>query len=103
MEITKFQKKVYEATKKIPCGRVSTYAEIARAIDNPAAVRAVGTALNKNPFAPVVPCHRVVRTDGTLGGFESGPMNKIVTLKSEGVEVVDNNIKDFDKIFFKIK
>jgi O-6-methylguanine DNA methyltransferase len=62
-----------------------TYAQVALAIGRPAAVRAVGNALNKNPFAPQVPCHRVVKSDGSLGGFAHGPRAKQALLKNEGV------------------
>ncbi|MDO8558041.1 MAG: MGMT family protein [bacterium] len=85
--MTLFQKHIYEITKKIPHGRVSTYAVVARAIGRPKAVRAVGSALNKNPFAPHVPCHRVVRSDLTVGGFASGSHAKIKLLLKEGVIV----------------
>ncbi len=59
--------------------------------------RAVGNALNKNPFAPLVPCHRVVSSDGSLGGFAYGSKAKIVLLKKEGVAVKNNQIVDFEK------
>lgn len=62
-----------------------TYAEVAQAIGKPRAARAVGNALNKNPFAPRVPCHRVIRSDGTLGGFASGTAAKRALLRREGV------------------
>jgi len=65
---TTFENKVYEALDKIPEGRVTTYRELGRHIDC-GAPRAVGQALRRNPFAPKVPCHRVVRTDRSLGGY----------------------------------
>ena len=61
-----------------------TYAQVAVAIGKPKAVRAVGNALNRNPFAPAVPCHRVVRSDGTIGGFASGAAMKRRLLRKEG-------------------
>ena len=69
---TDFQVRVWEALRAIPPGETATYAEIAARIGAPAAVRAVGTACGANPVAPVVPCHRVVRTDGGLGGYAYG-------------------------------
>jgi len=84
MKITLFQKQVYEAVKKIPKGKTMTYAEVAELIGKPRAARAVGNALNKNPFAPEVPCHRVIRSDGAIGGFAWGGNKKIQLLKSEG-------------------
>lgn len=67
--ISAFAKQVYESCKNIPAGKVSTYANIATTIGNPKATRAVGSALRKNPFAPHVPCHRIVASDLSLGGF----------------------------------
>lgn len=69
---TAFQKCVWLELLKIPKGKIVSYAELARRIGKPRAVRAVGSAVGKNPFAPAVPCHRVVRSDGSLGGY-SGP------------------------------
>lgn len=65
---TPFQQRVYDACREIPRGRVTTYGDLARHIDCGSA-RAVGQALRNNPFAPEVPCHRVVKTDRALGGF----------------------------------
>lgn len=84
--ITAFQRRVLEETRKVPRGQVSTYAEIARRIGNPKAVRAVGQALRRNPVPIVVPCHRVIASDGTLGGY-GGRMRdrrKIELLRLEG-------------------
>ena len=96
----KFNDKVYELTKKIPEGRVSTYKEIAEKL-GVKAYRAVGNALNKNPHAPVVPCHRVVSSNAGIGGFASGINNKIKILAKEGVKVKDNKIVDFEKKLFR--
>jgi len=68
-QCTPFQRKVYEAALKIPRGQVWTYAEVARAIGQPQAARAVGQALKRNRWAPAIPCHRVVASDGSLGGY----------------------------------
>jgi methylated-DNA-[protein]-cysteine S-methyltransferase len=83
MKITTFQQKVYDVVKKIPKGETLTYKEVAVAIGKPKAYRAVGNALNKNPFAPEVPCHRVIKSNGTPGGFAWGTSNKIQLLKKE--------------------
>jgi methylated-DNA-[protein]-cysteine S-methyltransferase len=101
--LTEFRQLVYRATKKIPRGRVSTYGNIARAIGRPGAGRAVGNALNKNPFAPRVPCHRVVRSNGAIGGFAGGAKRKTKLLKSEGVAVINGRIVEFKKIRFTFK
>ena len=96
----KFNDKVYELTKKIPEGRVSTYKEIAEKL-GVKAYRAVGNALNKNPHAPVVPCHSIVSSNAGIGGFASGINNKIKILAKEGVKVKDNKIVDFEKKLFR--
>lgn len=79
---TEFERKVYEATRKIPPGEVRTYGEIAAAIGNAGASRAVGNALAKNPACIVIPCHRVVATNG-LGGFTGGLAWKRALLRLE--------------------
>jgi len=81
---TPFQKKVWAAFLKIPFGETRTYGEIAREIDNPGAVRAVGMACNKNPISIIAPCHRIVGAGGSLGGFAGGPDVKRYLLKLEG-------------------
>lgn len=93
---THFELSVYELCSKIPCGKVTTYGEIAKALGGGAQMaRAVGNALNKNPYAPMVPCHRVVRSDGTIGGFASGCARKKEMLIAEGIEFDLERIKDF--------
>lgn len=93
-----FFESVWKAMRKIPRGKVSTYGDLARAIQNPRAVRAVGRACNQNPDAPRTPCHRVVASDGSLGGYAGGSAKKIRLLKSEGVHVFRNRIVDFERI-----
>ena len=83
---TKFQLKVWKYLKTIPKGKVKTYKQVAIGINKPKSARAVANACAKNPYAPQVPCHRVIRSDGTLGGF-SGPggvKTKKRLLKKEG-------------------
>ncbi len=84
---TEFQRRVLEETSKIPRGQIATYAEIAKRIGKPKASRAVGQALRRNPIPIVVPCHRVVASDGTLGGYSGrmGDERKVHLLKLEGV------------------
>ena len=85
--ISEFQQKVYNFVKTIPSGKTATYKEVAIAIGRPKAYRAVGNALNKNPFAPIVPCHRVIRSGGGLGGYVLGSDKKLELLKSEGCKL----------------
>ena len=82
----RFDEKVWALTTRVPRGRVVTYAQIARKLGT-RAYRAVGGALNRNPYAPDVPCHRVVGAGGRLGGFASGADRKAALLEAEGVEV----------------
>jgi methylated-DNA-[protein]-cysteine S-methyltransferase len=96
-----FSELVYAKTKLVPRGRVTTYGQIAKAIGKPKSSRAVGNALNCNPYAPVVPCHRVVRSDGKIGGFAYGAKAKAGLLAKEGVKVIDGKIMDFPKKLFK--
>ncbi len=77
-----FQKQVYKAVKKIPKGETKTYKEIAVAAGKPRAWRAVGNILNKN-FNPKIPCHRVIRSDGKLGGYNRGVLTKKLLLGKE--------------------
>ncbi len=96
-----FADRVYAATKKIPRGKVSTYGEIARALRTKG-YRAVGQALHVNPYAPFVPCHRVISSSGKIGGFASGVKKKIRLLHEEGVKVKRNHI-NLQAYFFALK
>ena len=81
-----FSEKVYKVVRTIPKGKVLTYKEVARRAGSPGAFRAVGNILNKN-YNPSIPCHRVVRSDGKIGGYNRGRLQKINKLKSEGVKI----------------
>lgn len=83
MRLTEFEKKVYRAACSIPLGEVRSYKWVALKAGMPKAARAVGNALNKNPFAPFVPCHRVIKSDGSIGGFARGSRAKAKLLKRE--------------------
>lgn len=96
-----FNQKVWNALKKIPHGKVATYAQIARAIGVPRSFRAVGTACGKNENAPLIPCHRVVASSGELGGYSGGLAKKVNLLAKEGVSVKNNKIVNFSGILTK--
>jgi methylated-DNA-[protein]-cysteine S-methyltransferase len=83
---SKFQKKVLRTEHRIPRGRVSTYHYIAGHLNNPKGARAVGNALANNPFPIIIPCHRVIRADRTLGGYQGGLEMKRTLLEIEGIE-----------------
>lgn len=95
------KKRVYEATSQIPKGRVSTYGAIAAAAGRPNAARAVGRLMHVNPNPVIVPCHRVVSSDGTVGGYGRGREAKVEKLAAEGVSVIDGHIVDFEKKMFR--
>ena len=91
--------------QRIPKGRVTTYSMIAKKL-NTRAYRAVGNACRKNPYAPRVPCHRVVRTDVTVGGFGGKTSGKTVEkkirlLRKENVEIKNGKITNFEKVLFR--
>ncbi len=101
MVLTNFESKVISLLKKIPRGKVSTYKYLARAASRPKASRAVGNACGKNPYAPKVPCHRVINSNGRLGGYAHGAKRKIALLKKEGIIVVSGKVKDFKSRLYK--
>ena len=84
---TAFQEAVWQELRKIPLGETRSYADIARAVGDPNATRAVGTANGSNPIAVLVPCHRVIRSDGTLGGYAGGLDRKKKLLAAEGAMI----------------
>ncbi|WXG42750.1 MAG: MGMT family protein [Promethearchaeati archaeon SRVP18_Atabeyarchaeia-1] len=105
-EVIDFQKRVYELMTKIPRGKVTTYGELAKAMGGSKFSRAVGNAARDNPFAPKVPCHRVIRSSGDIGGFsgETSGENverKIKMLREEGVSVDSAGRIDLRKYLVK--
>ncbi len=91
--LSSFAKAVYDVTKKIPVGKISTYKLVAEAVGKPGASRAVGVALSMNPYAPDVPCHRVISSTGSIGGYfgekalaSAKIQKKLNLLTEEGVE-----------------
>ncbi len=96
----RFDEKVWQLLKQIPRGNVTTYKEISRKL-NTKAYRAVGQACGRNPYAPKVPCHRVIASDGSIGGYSGGIKMKIKLLEKEGIRVKNGRIVDFDRVFFK--
>lgn len=100
MKQNSFREKIYTKLKLVPKGKVTTYKALAHAV-NSKAYRAVGTAMNKNPYAPIVPCHRCINFDGRVGGFASGTKNKIKMLRKEGIEIINGKI-DLKKYGFKL-
>lgn len=85
MQGTPFQMAVWQALRNIPYGKTISYKTLALNIDNPKAVRAVGSANGKNPLPIIIPCHRVIQSDQTLGGYSGGLTTKVNLLKLEGL------------------
>lgn len=105
--MTTLEETLYSLLQQVPCGKVTTYKELAHAAGTKS-YRSVGQAMKKNPFAPHVPCHRVVSASGKLGGFmgkTAGPEieKKIRLLLAEGISVRQGKIADFEKHLFTFK
>jgi len=100
-----FDERTFEALKKIPRGRIVTYKILAKAIGWPRASRAVGNAVGRNPAAPIIPCHRVICSDGRLGGYSGrgGIRKKIELLGQEGVAVKNGRVENFKKFLYNLK
>ena len=98
--MSEFNEKVWNMAKKIPKGKVTTYKILAQKLGCKS-YRAIGNALNKNPHAPIVPRHRVVKSDGTVGGFAHGIKKKIELLRKEGIIIKNGKIVDFEKKLYK--
>ena len=103
--MAEFSENVWRLTKQIPKGKVATYGQLARALGMPGAGRAVGQALKMNPHAPIVPCHRVVKSDGRLGGYAGRRpariKEKIRLLKSEGIEISGGKVMNMKERIFR--
>ena len=98
--------KLYQLLKKVPKGKVTTYKALAQALGTQA-YQAVGQAMKNNPYAPKVPCHRVVKSDGSIGGFMGktrGPAirKKKKLLQKEGIKFDEDKIKNFEEIIEKL-
>jgi len=97
-----FNQKCYELLSQIPQGKISTYKQIANIL-NTKAYRAVGNAMAKNPNPIIVPCHRVIKSDGHIGGYILGIKKKISLLKNEGIVIKQGKIIDFEKHIHSFK
>ena len=97
-----FQDKVLALTKKVPKGKVTTYKELGKALGGRGQIyRAVGRALHDNKTPVMIPCHRVVASNGSLGGYSRGIKKKIALLRKEGIEIKKNRIVGFEKRLFR--
>jgi len=92
---------VYQLLLQIPEGKTTTYGDLATALGNPSASRLIGRILGRNPNPVTVPCHRVVKSDGSLGGYNGGIDRKIELLKKEGISISNKTtVDDFENVRF---
>lgn len=94
-----FNEQCYQLLNNVPKGRVTTYKAIAQAL-NSNAYQAVGNAMHRNPNPFTTPCHRVVNSDGRLGGFVFGSERKLELLRSEGIVIVNDKVQNFSSVFY---
>ncbi|MCS7250441.1 MAG: MGMT family protein [candidate division WOR-3 bacterium] len=90
--MSEFAKKVLEIVKKIPKGKVVSYKEIAIKLGNKNLARAVGQVLKRNPYPIIIPCHRVIKSDGKIGGYSLGIKKKKELLKKEGILIIGDKV-----------
>ena len=96
-----FSENVLRICSRVPRGKVVTYKEVAKELNSPNSFRAVGNALNKNKYLISIPCHRVVQSNGFVGGYVKGVKQKIILLKKEGVIVSNKGNIDLNKFLYK--
>ena len=97
----KLEEKIYQKLLQVPYGYVTTYGELAKSINLKNGQRVIGQIMKKNPFPIIIPCHRVVKSDGTIGGYAYGTKRKKHILSKEGLKINDNKILDFEKNLFR--
>ncbi len=92
---------VYKKLLQVPKGKITTYGELAKAVGLKNGQRVIGRIMNKNPYPVIVPCHRVVNSNGKIGGYAYGQDVKTNMLSKEGIKIQNGKILDFEKIIFK--
>lgn len=94
-------KKIYKKLLEVPKGKITTYGELAKAVGLKNGQRAVGKIMNKNPYPVIIPCHRVVKSDGKVGGYAYGEEIKSDMLTREGIEIKNGKILDLEKKIYR--
>ena len=94
-----FENKVYEKLLQVPKGKVTTYSELAKAVGLKNGQRSIGRIMHKNPFPVIIPCHRVILSNGKIGGYAWGEKIKANMLSNEGIKIKNGKILDSDKIY----
>jgi methylated-DNA-[protein]-cysteine S-methyltransferase len=97
----KLEEKVYKKLLEVPPGKVTTYGELAKAVGLQNGQRLIGKIMNKNPYPVIVPCHRVVKSDGKIGGYAWGEKVKANMLTKEGIKIKNSKIISMDEIIYK--
>ena len=95
------EKKIYRKLLQVPSGKITTYKELARSVGLENGQRVIGQIMKKNPFPVIIPCHRVVKSNGEIGGYAYGISIKKSMLVKEGISIKNNKIKNFLKTFFR--
>lgn len=95
------EQQVYKKLTEVPHGKVTSYGELARAVGLKNGQRIIGQIMKKNPYPVIIPCHRVVKSDGKVGGYAYGDKIKTNMLKNEGLTIKDGKILDWNKKFYK--
>lgn len=97
----KLEEKVYKKLLEVPKGKVTTYGELAKAIGLKNGQRVIGRIMNKNPYPVIVPCHRVIKSDGKIGGYAWGEKVKAKMLSNEGIKIKNGKILDVKKTIYR--
>ena len=97
----KLQEKVYKKLLEVPKGKVTTYGELAKAIGLKNGQRVIGRIMSKNPYPVIVPCHRVIKSDGKIGGYAWGEKVKAKMLSNEGIRIKNGKILDVEKAIYR--
>ncbi|HSF27604.1 MAG TPA: MGMT family protein [Nitrosopumilaceae archaeon] len=97
----KLEKKVYKKLLEVPKGKITTYGELAKAIGLKNGQRVIGKIMNKNPYPVIVPCHRVIKSDGKIGGYAWGEKVKAKMLSDEGIKIKNGKILDVEKSIYR--
>lgn len=97
----KLEEKVYKKLLEVPKGKVTTYRDLAKAIGLKNGQRVIGKIMNKNPYPVIIPCHRVIKSDGRIGGYAWGEKIKTKMLSNEGIKIKKGKILDPEKTVYK--
>jgi len=95
------EKKVYKKLSEVPKGKITTYGELSKAVGLKNGQRVIGQIMKKNQFPVIIPCHRVVKSDGKIGGYAYGNQVKSKMLTLEGIQIHDGKIQDFKKKMYR--